>query len=100
MQHFTGLQVSHEPGQWLVWGGSVLMALGLGLAFYTVHQRYWVVVLTDSAGRQALWLGTSPDKKREHFPERFRELVAAVRAEIEASDAKPVSAGEAALAQV
>src|ERR1035437_9121691 len=37
MQHFTGLQVSHEPGQWGVWSGVVLMAVGLSFVFYVVH---------------------------------------------------------------
>jgi cytochrome c biogenesis protein ResB len=94
MQHFTGLQVSHEPGQWLVWTGCLLIALGLGLAFYTVHQRYWAVVVTRSDGEMTLWLGFAPDKKREHFPERFRELASAVQAEIVASGVEPLPAGK------
>ena len=28
MGYYTGLEVSHEPGQWLVWGGVLLMGLG------------------------------------------------------------------------
>ncbi len=34
---FTGLEVSHEPGQWAVWAGVVLMAVGLTFVFYVVH---------------------------------------------------------------
>src|SRR5208337_3420395 len=37
MQHFTGLQVSHEPGQWGVWSGVVLLGIGLAFVFYVVH---------------------------------------------------------------
>ena len=43
MGHFTGLQVSHEPGQWGVWSGVVLMGVGLAFVFYVVHMRFWVV---------------------------------------------------------
>jgi len=93
MQHFTGLQVSHEPGQWLVWGGCLLMALGLGLAFYTVHQRYWAMLVPGRDGQLTLWVGASPDKKREHYPERFRELTDAMRQELAAL---PASAPEEA----
>ena len=31
MGHFTGLQVSHEPGQWGVWSGVVLMVRWTGI---------------------------------------------------------------------
>ena len=40
---FHRLQVSHEPGQWAVWAGVVLMAIGLTFVFYVVHMRFWVV---------------------------------------------------------
>ena len=43
MGYFTGLEVSHEPGQWLVWAGCLLMGAGLFVAFYMVHMRLWVV---------------------------------------------------------
>lgn len=77
---FTGLQVSHEPGQWAVWSGCLLMALGLILAFYMVHQRYWVTTYEDAkTGTTTLWIGTQADKNREHFQERFDELVNEIR---------------------
>jgi cytochrome c biogenesis protein len=77
---FTGLQVSHEPGQWAVWSGCVLMALGLILAFYLVHQRYWATTFEDpKTGQTVLWIGTIADKNREHFQELFDQLAKQVR---------------------
>lgn len=82
---FTGLQVSHEPGQWAVWTGCVLMALGLVMAFYLVHQRYWVTAYEDArSGDTVLWIGTQADKNREHFQETFDELVKQIREQAEA----------------
>ncbi|MGH9521696.1 MAG: cytochrome c biogenesis protein ResB [Terriglobales bacterium] len=84
---FTGLQVSHEPGQWAVWSGCVLMAIGLIMAFYLVHQRYWVTAYEDaSSGDTVLWIGTQADKNREHFQETFNELVKQLREQAESSD--------------
>jgi cytochrome c biogenesis protein len=80
---FTGLQVSHEPGQWAVWAGCLLMAVGLIMAFYLVHQRYWAVAYEDAkTGATVLWLGTSADKNREHFQERFDELSKNIREQV------------------
>jgi cytochrome c biogenesis protein len=74
MAPFTGLQVSHEPGQWAVWAGCLLMGVGLVLAFWVLHQRYWAVVVTNKEGRLMLWAGAASNKKRETFDTRFREL--------------------------
>ena len=82
---FTGLQVSHEPGQWAVWAGCILMAVGLIMAFYMVHQRYWAVAYEDAkSGETVLWIGTAADKNREHFQERFDELAKSIREQVEA----------------
>jgi cytochrome c biogenesis protein len=82
MGYFTGLQVSHEPGQWAVWAGVVVMGLALALAFYFVHVRLWALPVDDGNGRLVLWLGASASKNREDFERRFRDLVAGVEQEI------------------
>jgi len=74
MGYFTGLQVSHEPGQWLVWAGCLLMGVGLFVAFYLVHMRFWAVPVLDAKGRLVLWVGGAANKNREVFEERFRKL--------------------------
>lgn len=73
MAPYTGLSVSHEPGQWAVWSGCLLMGLGLVLAFWVLHQRYWVAVV-DKDGSATLWFGAAARKNREAFEARFREL--------------------------
>lgn len=95
---FTGLQVSHEPGQWGVWAGCVLMALGLAMAFYSVHRRYWATVVQDPKLGLTLWLGTQADKNREHYAEEFKELTSAIQAELHIQSA--VTAEERTLASV
>src|SRR5262249_29003604 len=72
MGYFTGLEVSHEPGQWPVWAGVVLMGLGLGMVFYVVHVRFWVVPVRDARGQLALWVGGTANRNREAFEQRFR----------------------------
>ncbi len=82
MARFTGLQVSHEPGQWAVWIGALLMALGLGCAFYLVHTRYWAVVFDDGRGRQVLWVGGWASKNREEVSENFKKLIEDINREL------------------
>jgi len=90
MGYFTGLEVSHEPGQWAVWAGVILMGAALALVFYFVHVRLWALPVDDGQGRLALWLGASASKNREDFERRFNQLVDAVEQELktQASAAK------------
>jgi cytochrome c biogenesis protein len=81
MAAYTGLQVSHEPGQWAVWAGCILMAIGMVMAFYLVHQRFWAIVIETKTG-PALWIGTAADKNREYFQESFTKLIDDIRAEL------------------
>jgi len=81
--HFTGLQVSHEPGQWAVWAGVLLMGVGLGFVFYVVHMRFWVVPVRDArTGEHALWIGGSANRNRDAFDQRFNDLVTKLETEL------------------
>ena len=90
MGYFTGLEVSHQPGQWAVWAGVVLMGAALALVFYFVHLRLWALPVDDGQGRLVLWLGASASKNREDFERRFRDLADAVEQDLksQASAAK------------
>ena len=99
--YFTGLQVSHEPGQWAVWAGCLLMGVGLATAFYLVHTRFWAVPVRDANGRLALWLGGASNKNREAFQEKFARWADLVQEEIKhARSETPVEEHATTLAEV
>jgi cytochrome c biogenesis protein len=101
MGYFTGLQVSHEPGQWLVWAGCLVMALGLFTAFYLVHMRFWAMMVRDEHGRPALWIGGACNKNRAAFELRFRRLIEEIQTELKHEESQArASAREASLASV
>lgn len=89
MIHYTGLQLAREPGQWVIWGGCILLTVGLAMAFYFIHMRFWALPIADDRGRAALWLGGSGSKNREDFEVRFRELVSEVRRALESPSPSP-----------
>lgn len=83
MGHYTGLEVSHEPGQWGVWAGVVLIGVGLAFVFYVVHMRFWAVPVRDERnGQVSLWIGGSANRNRDAFEQRFTELIEAVEKEV------------------
>jgi len=92
MGYYTGLEVSHEPGQWLVWAGCLLMGCGLFVAFYLVHMRVWIAATPNARGSLVLWVGGQANKNRDRFEQKFNELVDTIRTELEGAEAIPLSA--------
>lgn len=82
MAYFTGLQVSHEPGQWAVWAGVVLMGLGLAVVFYLVHMRFWATIVHEANGTSHLWVGGAANKNKDVFEQKFQKLVEEIKAEL------------------
>jgi len=80
--YFTGLQVSHEPGQWAVWAGVILMGFGLAAVFYLVHARCWAVPVRNRRGQMVLWLGGTANRNRDSFEQRFQRLVEEIESEV------------------
>jgi cytochrome c biogenesis protein len=96
MASMTGLQVAHEPGQWLIWAGCLLLTTGLMMALYLSHIRIWGVVAADRKGQPALLLGGQPSKYRENFERKFHELTGEiestlVHAPVEISEDAPAA---------
>lgn len=92
-QVYTGLQVSHEPGQWAVWGGVILMAIGLTFVFYVSHVRFWIVPVRNSENRLSLWIGGTANRNRDAFEVKFKQLVEGIRKELKAEMMHPEEVG-------
>ena len=86
--NFTGLQVSHEPGQWAVWAGVILMGIGLTFVFYVVHVRVWVLPVRDGRGRVTLWIGGSANRNRDAFEQKFQKLIEKIKEQLPAESHK------------
>ncbi len=95
---YTGLEVSHEPGQWSVWAGVVLMAIGLTFVFYVVHVRIWVVPVKAADGSRALWIGGSANRNRDAFESTFKKLVEQIQKELKLESAAPAERQAASIA--
>jgi cytochrome c biogenesis protein len=98
MAYFTGLEVSHEPGQWSVWAGVVLMGIGLTVVFYLVHTRIWVMPVRDARGQLQLWIGGIANKNKDAFEHRFHDLADKIESELKTPVETGVEAPAAVLA--
>ena len=81
-REYTGLQVTKDPGVWIVWLGSGLLILGLIVSFFFSHQRVWVRVpkREGKTPREIILAGTA-SKNRLAFEKTFRQWADQLRSE-------------------
>ena len=96
--YFTGLEVSHEPGQWAVWAGVVLMGIGLTFVFYLAHTRIWAVPVREANGGLRLWIGATANRNREALEERFGRLAEKIQNELKPRKEAPTPTEVASIA--
>ena len=72
--YYTGLQVTYDPGVWVVWTGCFLMVLGILVAFFTFHKRVWVRIQDGEKGQATLLVAGATNKNRHAFEGEFKRL--------------------------
>ncbi|MBN2645455.1 MAG: cytochrome c biogenesis protein ResB [Desulfuromonadaceae bacterium] len=79
--YYTGLQVTRDPGVWVVWVGCTLMVLGCLVAFFLSHRRLWVV-LKEEEGKVRISLVGSAHRNQPAFELYFDSLKEKFRQEL------------------
>ncbi len=70
----TGLQVAKDPGVWLVYGGCLLMLVGLYIAFFMSHRKIYALIQPNGAGSTILFAGEA-NKNKVGFSDKFSEFI-------------------------
>jgi cytochrome c biogenesis protein len=52
-RYYTGLQITRDPGVWIVYSGFILMILGCFITFFMSHQQLYVEVTAVGKGRKS-----------------------------------------------
>lgn len=74
---YTGLQVTKDPGVWIVWVGCSLMIIGLIVSFFFSHQRVWLRI-PKRDGEEIILAGTT-NRNRVGFEKFFAKMTEAIR---------------------
>ena len=62
-RYYTGLQVSKDPGIWVVYAGFILMIVGIYITFFMSHQQVCVDVASQGKKSRIMVAGTSNKNK-------------------------------------
>jgi len=77
--YYTGLQVSYDPGVWVVWLGCALMVCGILVAFFMFHKRVWVKI-EETGGGALVTVAGGANKNRHAFEREFAKLLERLQA--------------------
>jgi cytochrome c biogenesis protein len=71
---YTGLQVTKDPGVWIVYTGFIMLCIGPLVAFFGSHKKLWVRI-QDRKGQTVITVAGSANKNRLGFERDFNKIV-------------------------
>ncbi|HTG02179.1 MAG TPA: cytochrome c biogenesis protein ResB [Nitrospirota bacterium] len=72
---YTGLQVTKDPGVWIVYAGFIMLCIGPFIAFFGSHRKMWVR-FKESKGETAVLVAGSSNRNRFAFERAFNKITA------------------------
>jgi len=77
-RYYSGIQVTKDPGVWVVWAGCFLMMAGFYAAFFLSHRRIWVR-LTEEGEKTSVEIAGASHRDRAGFEKEFERMIQALR---------------------
>ena len=71
---YTGLQVTKDPGVWIVYTGFIMLCIGPVIAFFGSHKKLWVRI-QDRKGQAIVLVAGSANRNRIAFEREFNGIV-------------------------
>jgi len=72
-RYYTGLQVTKDPGVWIVYTGFIVMIIGCFITFFMSHQRICIEV-TQSGKKSRVTVSGTSNKNKVGMRTRIRKL--------------------------
>jgi cytochrome c biogenesis protein len=73
--YYTGLQVSNDPGGYLVWTGFIMIVVGFILSLFFTHTRVWIRI-SECEGFSDVTIAASVNKNRTAVGRKLDALLA------------------------
>ncbi|HWR71587.1 MAG TPA: cytochrome c biogenesis protein ResB [Nitrospirota bacterium] len=70
---YTGLQVTKDPGVWVVYSGFILLCIGPLIAFFGSHRKLWVRI-QDRKGQAVITVAGTANRNRIGFEREFNRI--------------------------
>ncbi len=72
-RYYTGLQVTKDPGVWVVYSGFILLIVGCYITFFVSHQRLCIDIVKKGKKSIVMVAGTA-NKNKLGVPNRIKKI--------------------------
>ena len=72
-RYYTGLQVSNDPGVWVVYSGFIMMIIGCFITFFMSHQRLCIEV-TKKGGKSVVMVAGTANKNKLGMQNKIKKI--------------------------
>jgi cytochrome c biogenesis protein len=70
---YTGLQVTKDPGVWVVYTGFIMLCIGPPIAFFGSHRKLWIRI-QDRQGQSTILVAGSANRNRIGFERALNSI--------------------------
>jgi len=72
-RYYTGLQVTKDPGVWVVYSGFIMLLVGCYITFFMAHQRLCIDIVKKGNKSKVMVAGTA-NKNKLGVPNRIKKI--------------------------
>ncbi len=74
-RHYTGLQITKDPGVWYVYAGFILMIIGCWVTFFMSHQSYFLEITTTDARSCEVFVSATSNRGKQGLKLKLNKMV-------------------------
>lgn len=78
-KHYTGLQVTRDPGVWFVYAGFIMMIIGCYIAFFLSHQTLCVELVDTTENTCRVTVSGTANKNKMGMALQIKKIASALK---------------------
>ncbi|MBU2455415.1 MAG: cytochrome c biogenesis protein ResB, partial [Proteobacteria bacterium] len=74
-KHYTGLQITKDPGIWYVYSGFILMIIGCWVTFFMSHQSYFIEIESSQDNVSKVFISGTTNRNTQGLKLKIQKMV-------------------------
>ncbi|WP_300462762.1 cytochrome c biogenesis protein ResB [Desulfobacula sp.] len=78
-KHYTGLQITKDPGIWYVYSGFILLIIGCWITFFMSHQSYFIEVESSGDNDSTVSISGTTNRNNQGMKLKIQKIVTTLK---------------------